>query len=211
MKIDLSSDEFPPWDTYKLCRGHWEAKSEMPDMWVIMHQCKNIGFDIDSTELIVDWYIFLKQHKTATLEELLQKLEEGRKKKDYYDFSKYCLERYRKVHEMQQALDLNYIEKKLLKTIIKGTEEGDRYGDELYADQQNKYWQRRATIAAPDDRELPRAYVKLRDSYKSFAEFMRAHKEYKKPEDPFKEDTRWAVINSRLRNTSEEVRSSLER
>jgi len=165
---------------YIVGEGEWESGSSLPEMWEVAHECKKAGLDIYNTETIVHWYIFFQQHDVATLEEFLRKLTEGAEKKDFYEFSKYCLTLYHKVHEMQLASGLNSIEKNLIETFMAGAAVRDQLGDKYHSDSGNDYWQRRASIAGPDYRELPSSYEKLRGSYKSFEEFMAAHKEFDK-------------------------------
>ena len=163
---------------YLVGEGEWEPKSALPDMWEVMHQCENAGLNSNATRTIVHWYIFFKQHNAATLEEFLGKFAEGAEKKDFFEFSKYCIALYRKVHEMQLASGLNPIEEALVREQMEGAVDMDQLGDEYHEDPKNDYWQRRASIVGPDFRELPRSYVKLMGSYDSFEEFREAHKKF---------------------------------
>ena len=86
----------------------------------------------------------------------------------------------RRVHERQAAGEMHPVEKTLIENRMAGAVRRDQLGDKYHSDSGNDYWQRRASIAGPDYRELPSSYEKLRGSYKSFEEFMAAHKEFDK-------------------------------
>ncbi len=196
---------------FTLGKSKWELQSALPDMWKVVHQCKNVGLEIQATETIVCWYTFFEQHDVASLEEFLQKFAESAQKKDFYDFSKYCIGLYRKVHEKQLTNNVHPIEQKLIRTFMEEAEEMDQLGDEYHEDPADDYWQRRASIAGPDYRELPRAYVKLRGSYKSFENFMADHKRF----DGFDENTsikdqmRRSVLNKHRNGTSKKIHTVL--
>lgn len=166
--------------TFILGKSKWERQSAMPDMWSVVHQCENAGLNIHAIETITHLYIFLKQYDASTLEEFLQKFDEGAEKKNFYEFSKYCLSRYRHVHEQQLTGGMNPIEESFIRDRMKGAESMDQLGDEYHEDPKNVFWRTNASIIGPDDRELPRMYVKLMGSYDSFEDFMKAHKEFDK-------------------------------
>lgn len=206
--------EYPSADSYKVGEGEWEPTSALPDMWKIVHQCQEAGLDMDEIETVVHLYIFFKQHSAATLEEFLAKLAEGAKKEDYYEFGKYCIALDRKVHEMQLASGLNRIEEPLIRERMKGAEEMDQLGDEYHEDPKSDYWQTSASMIGPDYRELPRSYVKLMGSYKSFEEFMAAHKKFvtlPDTESLIQAQMRRVIINRRRDGHAGEIRTALDK
>lgn len=115
------------------------------------------------------------------------------------------------MHEKQLAEDIHPLEKNFIRERMKGAEEMDQLGDEYHSDPGNDYWQRRASIAGPDYRELPRSYEKLRGSYDSFEEFMADHKRF----DGFDENIsiqdqmRRSVLNKRRNDTSGKIHTVL--
>lgn len=173
----MKLSEIPSADSYKVGEGEWKPTSTLPDVWKVVHQCREAGLDIHEAAPLAHWLIFLSQHKVATMEEFLQKFAECAEKKDFYEFSKYCLALYRKVHEKQIRSSLNRIEKPLIEQFMQEAEEMEELGNEYHQNPKDSYWQKSASIAAPDDRELPRQYIKQLESYGSFEKFMEAHKE----------------------------------
>ncbi len=197
---------------YIVGEGEWEPKSALPEMWEVMHECEKAGLDIYNTETIVHWHIFFQQHDIASFGEFLQKLNEGRKKRDFYEFNKYCLALYRKVHEMQLAGEMHPVERELIEERMSGAVRREQRGDEYHSDPGNDYWRRRASIVGPDYRELPRSYEKLRASYVSFEEFMADHKEFDGPRDGELEiqgQVSRDVINKRRKESAQNARTAL--
>lgn len=192
---------------FALGRSKWERQSALPDMWSVVHQCEKADLNIYATATIVRWYIFLKQHDAATLGEFLQKFAEGTAKRDFYAFSKYCLALYSKVHEKQLAGGMNPIEESFIRDRMKGAEAMDQLGDKYHEDPGVDYWQRRASIVGPDDRELPRMYVKLMGSYDSFEDFMKAHKEF----DKTNADKSARVVGAGTEKIAHAARTALQR
>lgn len=191
---------------FTLGKSGWERQSALPDIWKVVHQCKNAGFDSHATTTIIHWYVFFKQHDAATLEEFLQKFAEGAKKRDFYGFSKYCLTLYCQVHKEQLERDVHPVEKNLIRQIMKEAEEMDELGDE-YRNPADDYWQKNACIAGPDYRELPRSYVKLMSSFGSFEEFLEAHKCF----DVLNESLSPRTIDADRKRTTHEIHDALKK
>lgn len=181
-------------------RQEWNIDSAMPDVWQTVHHCEDAGLDIYETETIVNWYIFFKMHDAATLEQFLQKFAEGSEKKDFYEFSKFCIGLYRDVHQKRLTKHITPGWREFIKEQMAGAVSMDQLGDEYHEDSENDYWQTNASIAGPDDRELPRSYLKLMGSYKSFEEFIAAHKEFDRSGDDQKNNT-VKKIRTTLRRT----------
>ena len=164
-----------------LGKSEWNEESTFPEVWQVVHQCKNVYPSIQATEVIASWYIFLKQHNAATLEEFLQKFAEGAERKDFFDFSKYCIALYRQVHEKQLAGALHPLERKLIEQQMEGAVRMDQLGDAWHNEPGNDYWEKDASILGPDYRELPRPYLRLRESHIGFENFMAAYKKFDRP------------------------------
>lgn len=158
----------------------WDTQSAMPAMWEIVHSCERAGLKVQNIGAIFNWYVFLKKNNAVTLEEFLQKLSESAEEKDFHKFSKYCFDLYRKVHEKQLTEETDPLSKNLIKEWMEDAMEMEQYGDEIHENPQDNYWQMKAHIAAPDERELPRSHVRLMESYENFENFLVAHKEFDK-------------------------------
>jgi len=165
---------------FTLGKSKWERRSELPDMWKVVHQCENAGLNIYATETITRLYILFQQHEAATLEEFLGKFAEGAEKKDFYKFSKYCMGLYRNIYKGLLASNMHPVERNLVQELMKGAADMDQLGDEHHENPKDDYWQTNASVIGPDDRELPRSYVKLRGQYIGFEDFLRDHKEFDK-------------------------------
>lgn len=158
----------------------WNTDAVLPDIWEVAHHCERAGLDSYATETVVNWYVFLEQHTAVTLEKFLLEFDEGVRQKDYYNFSKYCLQHYREVHKKQLRGDLSPWRRDFIETQMRGAKDMDQLGGEYYADEQNNFWKENTSIAAPEPRELPSAYVRLLIDHQSFEKFLAAHKKFDK-------------------------------
>lgn len=113
------------------------------------------------------------------MEELLQKFDEGAAKKDFYEFSKYCIGLYRNVHEKQLAEETDPREKAFIEQEMIGTTRMEQLGDQYHEDPKSDYWKRRPIIVGPNrQRELPWSYRALRRDYNNLEECMADHREF---------------------------------
>lgn len=158
----------------------WDPKSHLTDMWEVMHHCQDAGLEQYNTQTIVELYIFFKEHNVATVEEFLHKLDECAEKKDFYEFSKYCIGLYRQVHEKQLTEETDPRDRVFIRERMAGAIRMDQLGDRYHQDPKNDHWQRRATINGLARWELPRSYWALLRDYRNLQECMADHREFDK-------------------------------
>lgn len=156
----------------------WDSKAALPGMWEIMQLCDDAHLKIQHAQVVVSWYVFLKHNNTTTLKEFLQKFSEGTEKKDFYEFGKYCFGLYRKVYEKQLAEATDPSLKSLIKERMEDSITMERLGDQCHEDPQNDYWQRRASMGAPDRSELPSGYTRILDTRNDIEDFLMEHKDF---------------------------------
>ncbi len=174
----ITLEDLPASDTYLIGKEEWKASSEMPDIWKIVHQCEAFGINIHFINVIVDLFVYLKQHKLATVEDFLQKFKEGNEQHNFFDFNEYFTTLYRQVLQQQSAMNLNSIERDLISERMSGANEMQEFVCENKLDRDNSYWKTEFTLSAPDDRELPRRYRDLLETCGTFERFLKAHARY---------------------------------
>ena len=190
----------------------WDTQAAMPAIQEIVVYCERAGLKIQNIGAIVNWYVFLKKNNATTLKEFLRKFSECAEGKNFYEFNKYCLGLYRRVNKKKLGEESDPLLKNLIKEWTADAAEMEKLGDEFHEDPKNNYWQRKANIAAPDERELPTAHVRLLEAYNSFEEFIAAHKEFDGPRDgesEIQEQMSRAAINKSRKDSAEKARTAL--